>query len=655
MNKKVLLSVFISLFTIGLFAQTEDPVLMKINNRPIKKSEFEYLYKKNNSSTQQSFDEYMDLFINYKLKVEEAIAQGLDTTSSFVSEYNGYKKQIVQPYLSDSVSLNIIAKKVYDRLGENIDVSHVFVRMPQKKTLLPSDTVEAYNKIISIREKLTDKKGKKSFEEIALEFSEDPSVSQTDRPGNLGWATAMMFFPQFEDVMYTTAKGDISMPVRIPFGYNVLKVNERRADPGRAKISHILFRYPSKEVTPEIKDSVRKSAENVYAKLLAGDDFIQLCETYSTDPASAKNGGNIGWIDFSMRRMPKSILEGAFELKNVGNFSAPVETMVGYSILRLDEKAEREPFEKVKGQLADQIKNSYIMEEVDKLEKERLGKQFGYKLEDHALAELKILADIASPYDSLYLARIEGNKKTLLTVADKKYTVADFKDYYTSNKENRYPLSTDLLGLLVNNFTLAKLKDAYAGHIEKELPECSNLLNEYYDGILLFNIMNDNIWESTANDEQGLEKYFKENKSKYTWDSPRYKGYIVYYQDESKMKEIKKIAEKNKKAADLGSILETAFNNDSIKMVAIKRGVWTKGENRFIDNAVFKSQEEPEPVKNYPYWFVVGETITSPQEYTDVKGLVVSDLQEIREKEWIQDLRKKYPVEINESVLKTIK
>ncbi|GAB6010748.1 foldase protein PrsA [Viscerimonas tarda] len=653
MNKKIVLFLAVALVSTGIYAQAKDAVLMKINNRPVTKSEFEYLYNKNNSSSQQSLDEYLKLFIDYKLKVEEASTQGLDTLKVFLSEYNNYKNQLTQPYLLDTVSEQTVARKIYDRMGENIEVSHILIRLPNEGRLLPKDTLAIYEKAIAVRNQLTGKNAK-SFEAVALENSEDQGVSQSERPGYLGWATSMMFVAPFENGMYATKTNEVSMPVRSAFGYHLIKVHNRRPDPGKLNISHIMLNYPQREPTAQETDSVRKIADEVYARLKAGGNYAELSDQFSGDRQSAEKAGNLGWMQTGTR-YPQSFMDAVFTLKDTGSFTTPVATSFGFHIIRLNEKADRESWAESKAKIIKQLENSDLSEELTSLKIKNLAKNVDYKTDNAVYNNLLSLANANFPLDSASISITSQDSRTLLTVGGKKYSVADFTAYLQKNGNFRQNLSTEFLARSFDTYLLANLKAAYTLSLEDKYPEYRNLLHEYHDGILLFNVMNEEIWEKAANDTTGLVNYFNTNKSNYKWDSPHYKGRIVYCKDEATLKAAKDIASKNKQNPDIDALIKSSFNNDSINLVSIKKGVWAKGENQFVDAAVFKAGPEPEPVASYPFYFVDGRLINAPEDYTDIKGLVVSDYQELREKEWMQSLRDKYKVEVDRKVLRTVK
>lgn len=652
MEKKRLFIAIASLFFLGVNAQSQDPVLMKVNNRPVKKSEFEYLYHKNNAATNQSIDDYLGLFVDYKLKVEEALNQKLDTTKSFVKEYESYKRQVIQPYLTDTISDIPVAKEAYNRMAENIEVSHILVAFP-RQVLLPKDTLEYYNKALSIREKLVGKNAM-SFEAAAKEYSKDPTAAEATRPGYMGWTTSLMFVAPFENGMYATKTGQISMPVRSTFGYHLIKVHNRRPDPGKVNVSHIMFSFPERNSTEQQMDSVKAVAQNIYNKLQAGGNYAELCKEYSSDKRSAEQNGSLGWIRTGMG-LPPEFMSAAYTLKDTNTVTAPVKTDFGYHLIKIQGKESRDSWEEMKPQIVRQINSSDWSDKINNERVKNLSSKVSHQLNQPSYAALINWANSYSPMDSLFLSKIENNSDVLLTVANQKYTLKDFSDYLKRSANYKYNLSTDIVKSSVENFTYTKLRDGYSDAVATLYPELSNLLQEYHDGILLFNVMNEEVWEKAANDTVGLTKYFETHKSKYKWDASRYKGYIVYCKDETALKEANKLAKKVKKGENLNAFLKESMNNDSVSVVFARRGVWAKGDNKFIDELVFKTGEKPEPMKEYPYYFVTGGLISAPEEYSDVKGLVISDLQEQKEKEWLSQLKNRYKVEIDQKVLQSLK
>ncbi|NDW18315.1 hypothetical protein D0T53_07110 [Dysgonomonas sp. 216] len=662
MNKTLLL--LLSTFAVfsNVSAQDNDPVLMKVNGHPVHKSEFEYLYKKNSASVQQSLDEYLPLFIDYKLKIEEAKSQKLDTIPAFIKEFATYKKQLSRPYLTDTVSIQTVAHELYDSMGEGVETSHILFRFPEG-VILPKDTLAVYEKALSVRQMLEKPKGKKakknstvkSFEDLALEYSEDPSAARTEKPGYLGWTTAGMLVEPFEKVANTTPVGEVSMPVRTLFGYHLIKVHNRRPSQGKINIAHIMFGFSHPDTSVEQKDSIKKIAQEVYNKLVAGADYSELSKEYSTDRQSAEKGGKMGWID-EYTRLPRSFTQAAYSIKKEGDITEPIETAYGYHILKLEGKAPRDSWKQSKERLVNIVNSSDRVEDVRALKNQRLEKLFNFKANKAAYDELNALANDYSPADSVFNEKTANNNEVLFNADGVNYRISDFSKYVANNaKSSRTRFSTDMLKQLLSSYEESVLFNIEENSLEKRFPEYRNLLREYNDGILLFNVMNEEVWDKTAKDDEGLAEYFKNNNSKYVWENPKHKGLIIHCADEATLKAAKKLANKNKKAKNQGEIILEALNNDSVKNVRVQRSLFAKGENKFVDQEVFKTGEKAEPLDKYPYFFVIGKVIPKPEEYSDVKGQVISDLQEVREKEWMEALRKKYPVEVNEAILKSIK
>jgi len=185
-------------------------------------------------------------------------------------------------------------------------------------------------------------------------------------------------------------------------------------------------------------------------------------------------------------------------------------------------------------------------------------------------------------------------------------------------------------------------------------PEMRYLIKEYHDGLLLYEISNITIWEKASKDDEALERYFKKHKKKYKWEEPRFKGMAYHVKDEAHVKAVRKCVKKLD-FEDWNEALRKTFNNDSIIRIRVEKGIFKKGDNALIDREIFKVDDaKVDSVKGYPIDAVYGKKLKKPQNYVDVRNLVVADLQEEMERQWIADLRKKYAVSINEEVLKSV-
>lgn len=642
-------SLVASVVITSLSAQKNDPVVVKINGNPVTKSEFEYIYHKNSSAGEadkKSLDDYLNLFVNYKLKVEEAKTQKLDTAASFLKEYSGYRAQLAEPYLQDTASELVLAKKYYDRLGENLEISHILIPF-NKKQLLPADTLETYNKALEIWKKITDKSNPIPFEKAASEFSTDHSGK---KPGYLGWVTGNMLVAPFENAMYNLKPGEVSLPVRTSFGYHIILLHNRRSDVGQFRVAHIMF-GTSPKMAPVQIDSVYKQAELIYQKLLSGGDYAQLAKEYSSDKYSSEHAGEIGWVNVGAR-FPAEWLEASFSLKRVNEFTMPFKTDYGYHIIKLLERKPRDPFETLKPQIINYLKNGDHKAELDALKIAKLKTDIKAEVNSKPYIALLSLSDTEFPADSAFLAQASKIKQPFLKVDKKTYSTDDFVEFLKSDKPRTTTLSTEYLNNRFNSFLLSKLNYAKEQSLSSRYPEFRNLSNEYFDGILLFDIMNSEVWQKAERDTAGLEKYFVDNKSKYTWSQPKHKGYVIHCKDESVLKKAKEIVSQNKGKSNLPQLLSNL--NDSVGRINIEVGTWGEGDNPYVDKE-FYGKENKKEMKAYPVYFIEARSITAPEDYMDVKGQIVSDYQDSLEKIWLESLHRKYKVEVNKKVLDTIK
>lgn len=629
-----------------------DPILMKINGNKITKSDFEYAYKKanNEASEDQSVDQFLESFINYKLKVEEAKSLELNKDEIFLKEYSRYLEQSQSPYITDSISPEIVARKIYDRLGQNVQMSQLFVAFPTED-ILPKDTLKTYNKIVSIRESAT-KGDDKEFEELVIKFSDDSVSRKSSIPGYLGWKTALMLDPEVEEAMYSTELDSISQPIRTNRGYYLIKVFNRRQDLGQINLSHIFFPYPYENSNTAQKDSVRSQAQKVYEELLSGANFAQAATQYSLDQPTASRGGALGWFGVS-NPLPPLFEEPLFSLKE-GDISQPLEMDYGFHIFKIVNKRYQLPWENLKEQIIKAISQDNRNEQIKELKREKLKKEFPYSLNDSAYNQLETIAGTYHIADSIFFEKIAPlNDLLLLSTGNKEYKVIDFVHFLAENPNTNFALSTDILSHKVNDFILQKLQEEQKASLDEKYPEFHHLTTEYYDGILLFDVMNQEIWTKAQNDTKALQQLFTYNPSKYQWETPRYKGYVIHAKDKSTLKKVKELIKRYPNQDTLGQILIQELNSDSIKNIYIEKGLWGKGENGFIDRTIFKTKNNREII-GYPEFVISGKLINSPETFEDVRGLLISEYQTILEKEWIESLRKKYKVEINDDVLKSI-
>jgi peptidyl-prolyl cis-trans isomerase SurA len=652
--KKYLIILTIGFISFAAHAQENDPVVMRVNGKDVKKSEFEYLYKKNNTGI--ALDEYVELFKNFKLKVAAAEAQGIDTTAAFVKELKDNRDQLAKQYQKDLDVDELMIFNEYNRLNTDVEISHLIIPIKlEKKTdadgkelivpatqLLPADTLAAYKQALKIRKRLL--KGE-NIDAIAAELGKTYTTGNNP-PVYLGWISAMGMLPDIEDAIYAT-KDSVSMPCRFNSLYLLFKTLNRRPSAGEVDASHIMVAC-SQDADSATVEEAKKKAGEIYEKVVAGEDFATLAKELSDDKGSGQQGGSLGW--FGKGRMVKEFEDAVFALKEKGDFSTPVRSQFGFHIIRLNDKRGITPLAQKRDQIINFLGRGSRSYELRKKAIDDLKKKSGFVANEEALNKLLLLANSFQPFDSVFKARINPDD-TLFTVWGTPYNTGEFVAY--AEKTRASVLSTDILSSRYNAYVVDVLKKEDNNHLEDQYPEFKNLMREYRDGFLSFEITQNEVWGKAPKDTAGLTAFFLNNKDKYKWDEPRYKGYVILCKDRKTKKAAAKILKKTEPEAAVKLIIEQ-FNADSVKYVKIEKRLFQQGNNPYVDEAIFK-KGKAERNKDYPEFLVAGKLLPDrPETYTDAGGLVISDYQNYLEEAWINKLRAQYPIEIFTDVLKTI-
>lgn len=633
----ILILALVSFF--GLISAVQnDPTLVTIDGKEIKKSSFEYLYNKNNSFSEaevKSPEEYMDLFINFKLKVNEAEKTGMDTTKAFVTEFEQYRKIVAAPYLTDTEYRESLMKKAFERSRTEIEVSHILIRCDQFAN--PTDTAMAYKRAQEVLTRLQTE----NFKDVAVSVSDDPSVKQNF--GNLGYLGSMTTVAPFEDAMYSTEVGKISKLVRSMYGYHILKVTNKRAARPEIKVAHIMKSVI--DSIPGADEKAQKEIKEIYIKLIAGEDFGALAKTYSDDKGTAENNGELPW--FGPRRIVQEFEDAAYGLSKKGNFTQAVRTPYGWHIIKLIDKKSLADFETMKPELERQLSMGDRQTMINASYTAKLKARYKYTENAKITAELISLAAKNNWNDSLFYAQVKKNKKVLISFGKETYTQSDFIEYCSKNN-----LKSTVISENINAFAAEKLNAYHEKNLGEIYPEYKNLVQEYKDGILLFNISSEKIWNKASEDTIALKEFFIANKEKYNWDKSKFKGRILYCKTTKAAAEVENILLNAPKDS-----VDVMLNrlNETERVLKVERGIYAEGANATVDKYAFKKDTE-QTNKDYPYVVMDGRILNNgPESYKDVSGVLIQDYQNKLEKEWIEELRKKYPVIIDQEVLKTVK
>ena len=591
--KKTFLSIALMGASLLGFAQ-EDKVLMTINGEPIMASEFLYIYEKNNQETsleKKSMEEYLDLFINFKLKVTEAIAQGVDTTQEFKDELKGYRAQATPKYLQDNDAIDSLVLLSYNRMANIRKASHIAVQCPMDAD--SATLAVATAKINELRQRVTVglpkevKKGRKKitvqevedFAEVAMTYSDDPAAKQNK--GELGWIQPFRYVYPLEDAVYNTPVGEITEVFRSPFGLHIAKVEGERAFE-EAHAAHIMKMTPAGDLQRLAAATFKM--DSIYQLAIQDTvDFAALAQANSEDRGSAMRGGDLGW--FGRGAMVQPFEDITFGLQE-GEISKPFQTRFGIHISKLYGKRGIQPLDSMRSQLLRQVQR------------------------------------------------------------DQRMQIAN--ESFIAKTRAEYNLPADMSDADVKAYADARLEEKY--------PELRNLVREYHDGILLFDVSLREVWDKANKDHEGLTAFFKANKKQYTWDEPRYKGWLIYAKTDLAAKAAKQIVKGASDKAKVDSILNERVNLDSVTYVKVEYGLWTAGKNAAVDVYGFKDKTATYTAsEEYPVVVAVGKVLKRPEEYNDDRGKIVTDYQDYLEKLWIASLREKYPVVINEEVWNDLK
>jgi len=637
-NIKFLLILF--LFSALTKAQDKETTLLEINNTKYSLEEFNYIYDKNNSISKDPLpkEDYLDLFVNYKLKVTEAISMGLDTMPNFKKELRYYRNELAKPYLTDKKATEKVAKEAYERMLEEIDVSHILIRLP--KDPFPGDTLKAYNKAKEIREKII---GGADFEEMATKFSEDPSVK--NNKGRLGYITVFQTVYPFETAAYTTPVGEISPVIRTSFGYHILKVNNKRKSPGEIKVAHIMKVIP-RNATQEAQQTAKHQIDSIYEQLQKGEDFKTLAQKFSDDRTTAPKGGELNW--FGTGRMIPEFAEAAFKLENNGDYSKPVRTRVGWHIIKRIDRRDIKPYEEQKDYLLKKVTNSKRALSGKKATIKKLKKENGFSYDTLTTEFIKNIFTKKGITREQFLAELKS-QKPLCTVADTTFQLSSFAEYLSKDRNFMPGQSPLVLDKKLNEFFNDKIIEWESEHLDEKYPEFEFLITEYHDGLLIFDISQKEIWNKASADSSGLHNYYEEHKSRYATPQ-KFNGYIFFCKNSKTVKAVKDIV----KDSVTQSKIDSLKSMPKYKFI-VKSGEFEKGEDKLYDAVLWnvRTKKKPEyPGKLSKTCFFGNFEESRQQSYEDVKGLVIADYQTYIEKNWVNSLKEKYKPVVHREVLK---
>lgn len=620
-------------------AKNNDPVVMTINGKDVRQSEFEYLYKKNNLQQlqPQTVDEYVDMFVVYKLKVADAEAAGIDTTSTFRKEFEGYCAELARPYFRDSLVETRLVNEAYARMATSRLVSHIM--LPLGTTIEEREANR--NRLDSIRGLVLNGA---DFGEMAIKYSSDRSALRNK--GSMGYINVNSYPYPFEYAAYATPVGEVSEVFEdAPYGFHIVKVMDEKTNPGKVEARHIL--KLTQGMSEEEAGLQKARIDSIYSLLKSGGDFDAIARAESEDPGSAANGGRLPL--FGPNEMVPEFEEAAFSL-NDGEISAPFATAYGYHIVQTLSHKGIGTLEEERASIMAAISRDMrsSMPETERLN--QLKRQYRAVVSPEGLESVKAVIK-KHETSAAALAALASSNITVGSIGETKIAasevIASIPQNLMDHSKDAFTTFSEGTTQLLNTRTIEHARKQLA----VEDADYRNLINEYRDGILLFEISNNNVWERSTKDSEGLEAYFKANRDKYTWDMPRYKGYVIFSTSDSIASDAKQYLANNKVETD--SLVKTLRGRYG-RNIKIERVIAAKGDNPVIDHIAFNA-ERPKASGKWIEWFAYqGRIIDAPEEAADVRGAVATDYQQQLERNWVTDLRNKYSVKLNKKALKKI-
>ena len=646
MNKNILIFLLLATSFIG-FSQKKKDVLMTINNQNVTATEFEKVFNKNLDlvidDSQKNVDGYLNLFIDYKIKVMEAYAQGLDKNETYIKEFEKYKDQLSKKYIYDKRVTSELVEEAYQRGLEQIDVDHILIMLISNTS--PQDTLVAYNKIKSIRDKAI---SGTDFEKLARQYSEEPGVKKSG--GKLGYFTVFQMVYNFETAAYNTKVGSVSDIVRTEFGYHIIKVNDRRKMEPKISVSHIMIFDNDKRKNDKAEEKINE----IYAMLMQGESFEKLAKQFSEDKATGIKGGKLKIFGPGNLKAPL-FEKAAYGLTKKGEISKPVKSSFGWHVIKLNEKFPIPAFAEIKEDIEKKVENGARARIVTQAINNKILKKYGYKEGASYLPYFNtFVTDSVLQKKWDYVKVPTSENKVLFTIGDRNVTFDDFA-IFISNKQKlskRYKVKERLFADYYIEFHDKEIVDYYKFKLEEENPEYASILNEYRNGLLIFDVMQKNIWDAAKLDTLGQKAYYERTKKEYNWKN-RVDAAIVSATNPETAKQAQLLL---KQESDIDK-LKTQLNTDGKVNVIITKGVFEVGGHELpkdLDikmgvSEIYKRDDSSVVVK-------INEILSpSPKSFEDVKGIVLSNYQNKVEQDWMDELHSKYKVVINKKVLKRVK
>lgn len=641
---------------LSVVAQTKKEVLFTIDGKPYYTDEFSRVYKKNldlvKDDSQKDLNQYLELFIGYKLKINKAYKLGLQDGEQYKTELKSYRNQLAKNYTTDSKVTSELVAEAYDRLQKEIHASHILILCDENAA--PADTLKAYKQAEDLRKRAL--AGEK-FEDLAVMYSQDPSAKENK--GDLGYFTAFRMVYAFESAAYKTPKGSISHPVRTRFGYHLIKVNDVRENRGEVTVAHIMLANPSKkegalEPDSAAMDAVKNQINDIYKKLQQGENFEALAKQFSEDKSSAPKGGVLN--KFGSGQLSSEEFENvAFSLQKEGDISQPFQTQFGWHIVKLIARHPVRTLDQMKSELEGRVGRDERSRLIAQSMNEKLRKKYPVKRNEKLYtAAKKAVTD--KFYEGTW--EVPANTKPyegkIVDLGEASITGVNFLEFVKAQQKAGVTVKpvSRLVDHLYDKMLDIKLNEHYNNNLENEFPEFSYVMDEYRDGLLLFDLMEREIWQKSKTDTIGLQAFYEANKANYNWKN-RVEAIVISSTNEKMAKEAQKMLKKGKSVDEI----KAKLNTDGKVHVMASNGVFEEGSDSF-PKTVKREPGVTNIVKEGEYYFVakIDKVLPAgPKTLEEARGKVINDYQQHLENNWVSDLKKEFTVSVNRDVFENVK
>lgn len=620
----------------------ENDVLFTVDGEPILATEFIRVYNKNldlvQDESQKDIDAYLELFINYQLKVKEARRLELDKDPQYLREFNNYKTQLTKNYMSDSEVTDELVREAYTRTTTDVNASHILIRMDEGET----DTMTVYNQIMKLRDRVM----KEGYKKVQSEVHNGQTIFAED----LGYFGAFKMVYPFESAAFNTPKGEVSMPFRTRFGYHIVLINDIREALGEVTVAHIMVANQQKDSTLVPEERINQ----IYAKIQQGEKFESLAKQFSDDKSSAKKGGVLS--PFTGGQLSSQVFETqAFALEKPGDISKPFKTDFGWHVVKLIRKKGIQPFEMVKAELQNRVKRDSRSNLISSSLAKKLASQYKVSENSSSIDYIKSIMTDAYFKQAWKPEEDFKRKDIILTIEDTDISNSDFVDVLMKKQRTYYGRNMDI-GVLVDkelkSFKETQILKYHEANLENVNEEFAFVLKEYRDGLLLFDLMEKEVWNAATKDTLGLKKYYETNKSNYKWED-RADAVIISSASKSVIEEVKGQLERSVTIEDI----RKAFNSKGKQNVITTSDVFEKGHSSLPLDFQFKEGISEVLNHNDAYHVIMVKKVLPADFKTleEARGRVVSDYQAYLENEWLKSLSERFTVKRNSSVLQRVK